>query len=66
MNAVDTGLAEFTDGLSNTILLTENAAATSWCASGPNSVHFCSNNDWNNIGGAFFSADRPGKPGERI
>ena len=61
MNAGDTGLAEFTDGLSNTILLTENAAATSWCASGPNSVHFVSTNDWNNIGGAFFAADRPGK-----
>ena len=61
LNEGDTGISEFTDGLSNTILLTENAAATSWCASGPNSVHFCSNNDWNNIGGAFFSADRPGK-----
>ncbi|GAF88352.1 unnamed protein product, partial [marine sediment metagenome] len=57
----DTGLSEFTDGLSNTILLTENAAATSWCASGPNSVHFVSNNDWTTLDGAFFAADRPGK-----
>ena len=61
MNAGDTGLAEFTDGLSNTILLTENAAATSWCASGPNSVHFVSTNDWTTLDGAFFAADRPGK-----
>jgi prepilin-type N-terminal cleavage/methylation domain-containing protein len=61
MNAGDTGISEFTDGLSNTILLTENAAATSWCASGPNSVHFCSTNDWNTLNGAFFAADRPTK-----
>ena len=61
MNAGDTGISEFTDGLSNTILLTENAAATSWLASGPNSVHFVSTNDWNTLDGAFFAADRPGK-----
>ena len=61
MNAGDTGMAEFTDGLSNTVLLTENAAATSWCASGPNSVHFVATNDWNNLGTPFFTADRPGK-----
>ena len=61
MSAGDTGLSEFTDGLSNTILLTENAAATSWCASGPNSVHFVGGNDWTTLGTPFFVADRAGK-----
>jgi len=61
MNAGDTGLSEFTDGLSNTILLTENAAATSWCASGPNSVHFVGGADWTTLGTPFFVADRAGK-----
>ena len=61
MNAGDTGLSEFTDGLSNTILLTENAAATQWCSSGPNSVHFVGGNDWTTLGTPFFVADRAGK-----
>ncbi len=61
MNAGDTGLSEFTDGLSKTILLTENAAATSWCASGPNSVHWIGNTDWTTLNGGFNTVDRAGK-----
>ncbi len=61
MNKGNTGIGEFTDGLSNTILLTENAAATQWGSSGPNSVHWIGNTDWTTLKGAFNVVDRAGK-----
>ena len=42
----ETGLSEFTDGLSQTILLTENAAATQWCSAAPGVVSWINENNW--------------------
>ena len=61
MSMGNTGLGEFVDGLSNTILLVENAAATQWCSSAPNSVHWIGNTDWTTLEGAFNIVDRAGK-----
>ena len=46
MKAGETGLGEFTDGLSNTVLITENAAATQWCQNAPRSGSWQGNTDW--------------------
>ncbi len=46
----ETGLSEFTDGLSKTILLTENAAATQWCTAVPGVVSWINENNWKPAG----------------
>ena len=45
-NSGDTGLSEFTDGLAQTILLTENAAATQWCTNAPPVVSWINETSW--------------------
>ena len=46
LRAGDTGMGEFTDGLSETILITENAAATNWCTNAPSCVSWINETTW--------------------
>ena len=46
LRAGETGMAEFTDGLSETILITENAAATNWCTNAPSCVSWINETSW--------------------
>jgi prepilin-type N-terminal cleavage/methylation domain-containing protein len=49
----ETGLSEFSDGLSQTILLTENAAATQWCSAAVGVVSWINANNWAPISPAY-------------
>ena len=42
----ETALGEFEDGLSNTILITENASATNWCTNAPSVVSWINETSW--------------------
>ena len=60
MKEGETGMAEFTDGLSNTIMLMENAAATQWCQNGPRSGAWCNEAQWD-AGFQFNTVAESGK-----
>ena len=57
----NTGLGEFVDGLSNTIQLVENAAATNGARMHQVPSHWIGNTDWTDVEQTFNIVDTAGK-----